>query len=47
MQVVAEGIETEDQRRTLLEMGCELGQGYLLGRPAPLEHWLREQSGRE
>ncbi len=47
MQVVAEGIETEDQRRTLLEMGCELGQGYLLGRPAPLEHWLPAQSGHE
>jgi EAL domain-containing protein (putative c-di-GMP-specific phosphodiesterase class I) len=46
MQAVAEGIETEDQRRTLLDMGCELGQGYLLGRPAPLGHWLAEQDPR-
>jgi EAL domain-containing protein (putative c-di-GMP-specific phosphodiesterase class I) len=25
-------------------MGCEMGQGYLLGRPAPITHW-REQYG--
>ncbi|WP_329742309.1 EAL domain-containing protein [Dyella sp. A6] len=37
--VIAEGIETETQRRMLLEMGCEYGQGYLLGRPAPAEAW--------
>jgi diguanylate cyclase (GGDEF)-like protein len=35
IQVVAEGIETQAQRQRLLAMGCELGQGYLLGRPAP------------
>jgi diguanylate cyclase (GGDEF)-like protein len=37
LQTVAEGIETEDQRALLTTMGCELGQGYLLGRPAPAE----------
>ena len=35
MDVVAEGIETPEQRRMLESMGCEFGQGYLLGRPAP------------
>ncbi|MEO6064937.1 MAG: EAL domain-containing protein, partial [Lysobacterales bacterium] len=40
VQVVAEGIETELQRSTLLTMGCELGQGYLLGRPAPIGRWV-------
>ena len=37
MPVVAEGVETEEQRSALIELGCHLGQGYLLGRPAPLE----------
>lgn len=40
MQVVAEGIETPGQRVSLAGMGCELGQGFSLGRPAPLAHWL-------
>jgi hypothetical protein len=31
--VVAEGIETPAQREQLREMGCSLGQGYLLSRP--------------
>jgi diguanylate cyclase (GGDEF)-like protein/PAS domain S-box-containing protein len=31
--VVAEGIETEQQLRQLQEMGCAFGQGYLLARP--------------
>ena len=32
---IAEGIETESQRQILLSLGCDFGQGYLLGRPAP------------
>jgi len=35
--VVAEGIETEAQLTTLVEMGCVLGQGYLLSRPVPAD----------
>ena len=31
--VVAEGIETEAQRKSLLDMGCTKGQGYLFSRP--------------
>ena len=31
--VVAEGVETEAERRTMVELGCDLLQGYLLGRP--------------
>jgi len=40
IQVIAEGIETQAQFDTLLRMGCEMGQGYLLGRPYPVDHWL-------
>jgi len=32
-RTVAEGIEREDQRELLTKLGCDLGQGYLLGRP--------------
>ncbi|MDZ7919639.1 EAL domain-containing protein [Rhodoferax sp.] len=38
--VVAEGVETEGQRDFLLENGCTLFQGYLFGRPAPIQHLL-------
>jgi diguanylate cyclase (GGDEF)-like protein len=37
LQVVAEGIERPEQFALLRELGCELGQGYLLGRPVPIE----------
>ena len=33
LEVVAEGIENEDQLEFLLNEGCTLGQGYLFGRP--------------
>jgi EAL domain-containing protein (putative c-di-GMP-specific phosphodiesterase class I) len=32
--VVAEGIETEAERHTVVGLGCDLLQGFLLGRPA-------------
>ncbi len=35
IETVGEGIETEQQLQTLRELGCDYGQGYLLGRPAP------------
>ncbi|HRQ64797.1 MAG TPA: EAL domain-containing protein [Xanthomonadaceae bacterium] len=35
LQVVAEGVETEQQRRILCDLGCEFGQGFLFARPSP------------
>jgi len=33
--VVGEGVETTDERDCLIALGCDLLQGYLLGRPSP------------
>ena len=33
--LVAEGIETRSDLATLVELGVEFGQGYLIGRPEP------------
>jgi EAL domain-containing protein (putative c-di-GMP-specific phosphodiesterase class I) len=38
--VVAEGIEHEHEAQSLCDQGCALGQGYLFGRPQPLEPTL-------
>ena len=45
-RVIAEGVETEAHGHLLLQMGCELGQGYAIARPMPahdfpqwLQHW--------
>ncbi len=43
-QVIAEGIETDAELATVTELGVTLGQGYLLGRPAPVEAWLGRQA---
>ncbi|KZN12516.1 GGDEF/EAL domain-containing response regulator [Marinomonas sp. TW1] len=36
LDVIAEGIETEQQKEHLLKLGCEQGQGYLFAKPMPL-----------
>ena len=33
---VAEGIEVEAQRETLVRLGCHTGQGYVFARPMPI-----------
>ena len=39
MDVIAEGVETDEQRDYLLEMGCELGQGFLFSHARPAWEW--------
>ena len=39
LNVIAEGVETEEQRQLLLQNGCNTYQGYLFGRPVPIEQF--------
>ena len=39
--LTAEGIETEEQRQLLLELGCEYGQGLLFASALPAEEFER------
>jgi EAL domain-containing protein (putative c-di-GMP-specific phosphodiesterase class I) len=44
LQVIAEGVETQEQRALLSDAGCNFAQGYLFARPMPLaafENFLR------
>jgi len=36
LDVIAEGVETEQQRQPLLDKGCTHFQGYLFGKPVPI-----------
>lgn len=44
--VVAEGIETEDEREALIEIGVRFGQGFFLGMPEPLSEALSSAAAR-
>ncbi len=46
LEVVAEGIETDDEMHVLTVMGCGFGQGYVLSRPMSSSdaiRWLRDE----
>lgn len=40
LSVVAEGVETEEQKEFLVKQGCEVLQGFLLARPKPISHYV-------
>jgi diguanylate cyclase (GGDEF)-like protein/PAS domain S-box-containing protein len=44
-QTVAEGIETEDHYQVLLDMGCELGQGYYIAKPMTADELINWRWG--
>jgi diguanylate cyclase (GGDEF)-like protein len=50
MEVIAEGIETEEQYQQLKMLGCEYGQGFLFSRPVNnevVQHLLAQDAGRD
>ncbi|MCS7069850.1 MAG: EAL domain-containing protein, partial [Meiothermus sp.] len=46
MQVLAEGVETEQQENYLLSRGCHWLQGYRYGRPMPVEQFEAQVRAR-
>jgi EAL domain-containing protein (putative c-di-GMP-specific phosphodiesterase class I) len=45
LPVLAEGVETQEQLDALLQEGCDEMQGYLIGRPQPIERYRAIVSG--
>jgi diguanylate cyclase (GGDEF)-like protein/PAS domain S-box-containing protein len=41
LRTVAEGIEDDEQRRAVLALGCDVGQGFLFARPMPVDDLTR------
>jgi EAL domain-containing protein (putative c-di-GMP-specific phosphodiesterase class I) len=46
LPVIAEGVETEDQRQCLARMGCNAFQGYLFSRPLPIDQFEQQWLGQ-
>jgi EAL domain-containing protein (putative c-di-GMP-specific phosphodiesterase class I) len=47
LTVLAEGVETDAQLGYLTQFGCPLIQGYLLGVPLPIHHWIGMPDSKE
>lgn len=42
LKTIAEGIEYDEQRAVLRELGCQFGQGYLFSKPHSIDHIIVE-----
>lgn len=38
--IIVEGVETEEQKKFLLECGCKAAQGYLFYKPMPWQEFV-------
>ena len=46
-RLIAEGVETVEEARTLTALGVEFGQGYLFGHPEPVNVWVAAAPGEQ
>ena len=42
--MIGEGIETEEEKNMMIDLGCKTGQGYLMHRPNFLESFKAKES---
>ncbi len=47
LEVIAEGVETDQQYATIRRLGCDFAQGYFIARPMPAEQLLKWLGGYE
>jgi EAL domain-containing protein (putative c-di-GMP-specific phosphodiesterase class I) len=45
LEMIGEGIETEDDKQMMLDLGCKIGQGYLMHRPDFLDSFKTKENG--
>ena len=44
LEMIGEGIETEEEKNLMIDLGCKTGQGYLMHRPNFLESFKAKES---
>jgi PAS domain S-box-containing protein/diguanylate cyclase (GGDEF)-like protein len=45
MKIIAEGVETTDQAKAVIELGCDEIQGFFFSKPMPADEFLRWKAG--